>query len=162
MNKKSHWRLRLKTPGVSAEESVTLLCTPARYRQYKDLFLEKGFSFSPTLVQVILFLTWHLLISPLLCLLILLFLLQLLLLAEMDSQWLHITPSVGFSNTGMWFSHSFPPRLLAHTPEIYAVSWGQPEFILHCRLEEQLEVGKTVTNVQALPNQSRAHDRHRL
>lgn len=52
--------------------------------------------------------------------------------------------------------------LLAQTPEIYAVSWGQPEFSLRCRLEEQLEVGKTVTNVQALPNQSRVHDIHRL
>lgn len=37
--------------------------------------------------------------------------------------------------------------LLAQTPEIYAVSRGQPEFSLRRRLEEQLEVGKTVTNV---------------
>lgn len=48
--------------------------------------------------------------------------------------------------------------LLAQTPEIYAVSWGQPEFSLHRRLEEQLEVGKTVTNVQVVPNQSHVHD----
>lgn len=52
--------------------------------------------------------------------------------------------------------------LLAQTPEIYAVSCGQPEFSLHRRLEEQLEVGKTVRKVQALPNRSHVHDIHRL
>lgn len=52
--------------------------------------------------------------------------------------------------------------LLAQTPEIYAVSWGQPEFTLHRQLEEQLEVGKTVMKVQALPNRSHIHDIHRL
>lgn len=146
----------IKNPGGFCRRTRNFFVHPSTSNvQCKGFFLAKCFSFCPTLARGIRFLIWHLLISPLLRLLILLFPLQLLLLAETDSRWLRRTPSIAFFQRGDVVFAVFRPGcwLLAQIREIYAVSWGQPEFSLRRRWEEQLEVGKTVTNVQALPNQ---------